>query len=116
MVYEVTVTYTVEVTDRSALMTEAFERFCRKLRPGEKVTAWHFEQWQRWVDDGTEDPPSPAPRGVDVALFEFLDPDGRLTDIPGARVMGWSRQQQRRHWWQPGEEDFPEGPHRPGHA
>lgn len=47
-VYGVSVTYTVEVTDRSALMAEAFERFCGKLRPGEKVTARHSEQWQRW--------------------------------------------------------------------
>ncbi len=33
------------------------------------------------------------PQGVDVALFEFVDPDGRLSDMPGGKIRGWSSKQ-----------------------
>ncbi len=33
------------------------------------------------------------PQGVDVALFEFVDADGRLSNMPGGKIRGWSSQQ-----------------------
>lgn len=106
-VYEVTVTYTVEVTDRSAVMSAAFDRFAAKLT-STRSTAWQLEQWQGWVRDGTADRGSFSPRGVDVALFEFLDEHGQLGSIDGARVVGWSSQQRLRNEWPPiGTEDLP---------
>jgi hypothetical protein len=106
-VYEVAVTYTVEVTDRSALLSAAFDRFAAKLS-STRSTGWQLEQWQGWVRDGTADPGTLTPRGVDVALFEFLDEHGQLMPMDGARMVGWSSQQRLRPEWPPiGTEDLP---------
>jgi hypothetical protein len=94
-VSEVMVTYTVEVTDRSAVMSAAFDRYAAKLT-STRSTAWQLEQWQGWVRDGTADPEHLHPRGVDVALFGFLDEHGQLAPIDGAGVVAWSSQQRMR--------------------
>jgi hypothetical protein len=88
--YEMKVNFRVEVNDPAVLLDAAYARWCAKLTAVEEFTAWHREQWQRWVDDGTSDPThdtawSPDRRGVDVALHEFLRPDHTLEpEIPGA--------------------------------
>ncbi len=91
--YEVTVTDTVEVTDREAVIEGGFQRHRQKLAAADKTTSWLREQWQGWVDDGTTDAPDLQPQGVDVALFEYVDADGRLSNMPGGKIRGWSSQQ-----------------------
>lgn len=90
--YEMSIRYSVEVTDPAALLEAAYARWCDKMTAVEEFTDWHREQWQRWVDDATTDPVDdpdwgPDRRGVDVALHEFVGPDRRFAEnIPGAVV------------------------------
>jgi len=77
--YELRVIYTIDVTDPDLLMEAAYQRQFKKITAVDESTPWHREQWQRWVDDGSSDG-----LGVDVALHEFVEPDGRMAEIPGA--------------------------------
>jgi hypothetical protein len=87
--YELRVIYTIEVADPDLMMEAAYQRYLGKLTAVDKPTPWHLEQWQRWVDDGSSDG-----LGVDVALHEFVEPDGRMAEIPGAsatRAGSWAQ-------------------------
>jgi hypothetical protein len=77
--YELRVMYTIEVTDPDLVMEAAYQRYLKKLTAVHEPTPWHRDQWQRWVDDGSSDG-----LGVDVALHEFVESDGRMAEIPGA--------------------------------
>jgi hypothetical protein len=77
--YELRVIYRVAVADPDLVMEAAYQRYLNKLTLVDEPTTWHREQWQRWVDDGSSDG-----LGVDVALHEFVEPDGRMAEIPGA--------------------------------
>ena len=77
--YELRVINTIDVADPDLVMEAAYQRHLKKLTAVDEPTPWHREQWQRWVDDGSSDG-----LGVDVALHEFVEPDGRMAEIPGA--------------------------------
>lgn len=62
--------YTIEVTDPDLVMEVAYKRYFKMLTAVHEPTPWHRGQWQRWVDDGSSDG-----LGVDVALYEFVEPD-----------------------------------------
>lgn len=51
-------------------MEVAYKRYFKMLTAVHEPTPWHRGQWQRWVDDGSSDG-----LGVDVALYEFVEPD-----------------------------------------
>jgi len=83
------VLYTIEVIDPDLVMEAAYLRHLKKLTAVDEPTSWHREQWQRWVDDGSYDGLE-----VDVALHEFVEPDGQIAEIPGAsatRAGSWAQ-------------------------
>jgi hypothetical protein len=90
--YELRVIYTIDVADLDLLMEAAYQRYLGKLNPVDEPTWWHRTQWHRWVDDGSSDG-----LGIDVALQEFVEPDGRMAEIPGAsatRAGTWAQADQ----------------------